>query len=165
MGLFQDITARLSGFDTAALEGAIDRYCYVQTGTITETAGAVAYTLTLPLPAGATILDVVVDGIAHWTNAGTATLIVGDGNDDNGFFVSTNLKATDLLAGESFSLLAAGGLVGAYVANAQVSPRYSATARSVIAVATTSSTAGGAGVTRVNVYYALAGVTTAAVKV
>jgi hypothetical protein len=165
MGLFQDIALLISGGDSAGADVAIDRYAYAVSGLITETAGAGTFTLTLPVPAKASIIDVIVDGIALWDHAGACSLIVGDGDDDNGFFVATDLKATDLLAGESFSLSLAGGKVGAYVANAQASPRYSAAARNVIAVVTAASTGGTAGRTRVTVLYALTGATVAAVKV
>lgn len=164
MGLYSDITGLLSGSDTgASAESAIEKYAYAQSGTITETAGAGTYTLPFAIPAGASILDIIVDGIAVWTNAGTATLIVGD-TDDDGFYAAVNLKATDLLAGESISFALAGGKAGAYIANSQVSPRYSATARTVNAIVTTTSTGGGAGRTRVTVVYASAGSVAAATK-
>jgi hypothetical protein len=80
-------------------------------------------------------------------------LIVGD-TDDDGFYTAVNLKATDLLAGESLSFALAGGKAGAYIANSQVSPRYSATARTITAKATTVGTAPTTGETRINVIWA-----------
>jgi hypothetical protein len=116
------------------------------------TLAAGVYTASVTLPAGATVLDILVNGVALW-NAGTsATLIVGD-TDDDGFFTDVNLKATDLLAGESLSLSLAGGQEGAYVANSQVSPRYSASARTITAKATTVGTAPSTGETRVIVLW------------
>jgi hypothetical protein len=55
------------------------------------------------VPAGATILDIIVNGVALWNNAGACTLKVGDVADDDGYFTAVDLKATDLLAGESLS--------------------------------------------------------------
>lgn len=131
--------------------------------TFTETAGAGTYTGAVLLPAGATIHDIIINGVALWTNAGACTLIVGD-TDDDGFYTAVNLKATDLLAGESLSFALAGGKAGAYIANSQVSPRYSATARTINGIITTASTGGGAGRTRMTVVFSLP-VATAATKV
>lgn len=124
-----------------------------EVGHFTETAGAGGYTFTATLPAGATLVDVIMDGIALWDNAGAVTLKVGDGTDDDGYYTAVNLKATDLLAGESLSFGNAGGKAGAYIANSQVSPRYSAAARSIVGVVTTASTGGSAGRTRMTVLY------------
>jgi hypothetical protein len=132
--------------------------------TFTETSGAGTYTGALAVPAGATILDIIVNGVALWNNAGTATMIVGDAADDNGYYDAINLKATDLLAGESLSFALAGGKAGAYIANSQVSPRYSATARVISGIIVTSSTGGTTGRTRLVVIYMLP-TASAAVKV
>lgn len=123
--------------------------------TFTETSGAGTYTGAVNVPAGATLLDIVINGVALWTNAGACTMKVGD-TDDDGYYTGIDLKATDLLAGESLSFALAGGKAGAYIANSQVSPRYSATARTINGIVTTASTAGGAGRTRMTVVYALA---------
>lgn len=122
--------------------------------TFTETAGAGTYTGAVSVPAGATILDIIINGVALWTNAGTATMIVGD-TDDDGYYTGIDLKATDLLAGESLSFALAGGKAGVYIANSQVSPRYSASARTINGIITTSSTGGGAGRTRMVVIFVL----------
>jgi hypothetical protein len=119
----------------------------------TETAGAGVYTASVAVPARATILDIIVNGVALWTAATSATMIVGDVADDNGYFDAVNLKATDLLAGESISLESAGGKAGAYVANSQVSPRYSASARTITGKVTTVGGSGTAGRTRMMVVY------------
>jgi hypothetical protein len=122
--------------------------------TFTETAGAGTYTAPFAVPAGATILDIIVNGVALWDNAGACTLKVGD-TDDDGYYTGVNLKATDLLAGESLSFALAGGKAGAYIANSQVSPRYASAARTINAIVTTASTGGTAGRTRVTVVYHL----------
>lgn len=120
--------------------------------TFTETTGAGVYTAAFALPAGATLHDIIVNGVALWTATTSATLKVGD-TDDDGFYTAVDLKATDLLAGESLSFELAGGKAGAYIANSQVSPRYSATARTINAIVTTVGAAGTAGRTRVTVVY------------
>lgn len=144
----------------ATIEGAVARI-YSGELTFTETAGAGTYTGNVAVPAGATVLDIIVNGVVLWDNAGTATLIVGDVADPDGYYTAVNLKATDLLAGESLSFALAGGKAGAYIANSQVSPRYAAAARTISAVVTTSSTGGSAGRTRVVVVYCTPGVTAA----
>lgn len=132
--------------------------------TFTETAGAGTYTGAVAVPAGATILDIIVNGVALWDNAGAVTMKVGD-TDDDGFYTGIDLKATDLLAGESISFALAGGKAGAYIANSQVSPRYSASARTINGIITTASTGGSAGRTRMVVVYAVSLATpTAATK-
>lgn len=113
--------------------------------------GAGTYTGTIKLPANNLIIDVQVHGIALWTAATSASLIVGDADDDNGFFLATNLKATDLLAGEANTIEHPGGLAGVYI-GAEQRVLYSAAARNVIGVAT-SVGAGTAGRTRLVVIY------------
>jgi len=130
----------------------------------TETTGAGVYTGTVALPAGATLHDIIVNGVALWTATTSALMTVGDTNSANGYYLSTDLKATDLLAGESISFALAGGKAGAYIANSQVSPRYSATARNIIGVVTTVGAAGNAGRTNMQVIYSV-GTAVAATKV
>lgn len=119
--------------------------------TFTEN-GAGTYTASVALPAGATVHDIFVNGVALWAAATSALMIVGDGTDPDGYYTAVNLKATDLLAGESISFALAGAKAGAYIANSQVSPRYSAAARSIIGVVT-SVGAGTTGRTRMTVVY------------
>lgn len=120
--------------------------------------GAGVYTGSVNLPAGATILDVIVHAVALWTAGTSAALIVGDAADPNGFFDAVNLKATDLLAGESISFAQTGGEEGADLdspaAGAEVRRRYLATAR-VVTGEVTSVGAGTAGRTRITVVYSL----------
>ena len=107
---------------------------YEQSVLFTE-AGAGTYTGTVDLPAGAVIQDVIVHAIALWAAATSAAMIVGDVDDPNGFFDAVDLKATDLLAGESINFTQTGGKEGADLddpaAGAHVRRRYLATARSV----------------------------------
>lgn len=124
-----------------------------QAATFTEE-GAGTYEALITLPAGAVLLDIIVAGVALWDAATSATLIAGDESNDDGFFTAVNLKATDLLAGETISFSEAGGKAGAYIANSQVSPRYYA-AETDINISITSSGAGTAGRTRAYVIYAV----------
>lgn len=126
-------------------------------GTLEEAGAAGVYTLSTTLPAGATVLDIVLNGVALWTAGTSATGIVGDAGDPDGFYTAVNLKATDLLAGESISFALAGGKAGAYIANSQVSPRYSATARTITFSVTTVGTTATAGRTRMTVVYSVQG--------
>lgn len=119
--------------------------------TFTETSGDGTYTGTIALPAGARIVDIGVDGQVLWNSGTSASIKVGDGADDDGFFVATDLKATDLLAGEINNLEHPGGKAGVYIA-AEQRVLYSSSARSVIAVLAKVGT-GTAGRTRVYVVY------------
>lgn len=119
-------------------------------------AGAGTYTGTVAIPAGSVIVDIIVHAIALWDAATSAALIVGDAADDNGFFAATDLKATDLLAGESMSFAQTGAKEGADLddpaAGAHVRRRYLSTARVVTGVVT-SVGAGTAGRTLMTVVY------------
>ena len=136
----------------------------VEAVSFTETAGAGVWTGTIALPAESYIIDVQVHGIALWTSQTSASLIVGDGTDPDGFYVATDLKATDLLAGEALTIEHPGGLAGAYIASEQ-RILYSAAARSVIGVLTKVGSTGTAGRTRLVVIYAAGVTAVAATKV
>ncbi len=146
--------ARLDGIPAAA--GLV----LMQSVSFTETSGAGTYTGTMALPAGSRIIDIGCDGIALWNSAGACALEVGDGTDPDGFFTSTDLKATDLLAGEINNLEHPGGKAGAYIASEQRN-LYSASARNVVAVVTQASGTGTLGRTRVYVVYVVATATAA----
>lgn len=175
MPLSASTTAGLTNFTALSTSGALDAngaFTFASTAdamkavevTFTETSGAGTYTGSVSVPAGATIQDIIINGVALWNNAGACTLKVGDAADDDGYFTAVDLKATDLLAGESLSFALAGGKAGAYIANSQVSPRYSATARVISGIITTASTGGSTGRTRMLVIYSLPATITAATK-
>jgi len=134
--------------------------------TFTE-AGAGTYTGSVSLPAGSTVIDVIVHAVALWTAGTSAAMIVGDVTDPNGFFDAVNLKATDLLAGESISFAHTGGKEGADVdspaAGTHIRRRYLATAR-VISGIITSVGAGTAGRTRMTVLWIAPSTETVAAK-
>lgn len=130
-------------------------------GILTET-GTHTYTLTLALPAASLIVDIGVVGIALWNSAGAVSLIVGDGADNDGFFTATDLKATDLLAGETNNIEHPGGKAGAYIVSEQ-RVLYQATARNIIGVVTVASGVGTLGRTLMYVHYGIVGAATAQV--
>lgn len=141
--------------------------------------GALTQTAQFVLPANAVLLDIIVVAEALWTAGTSAALTVGDANDADGYFTSTDLKATDLLVGESLSIGAsltqAGGKSGAYMtysssthllrgntaANPTTTPvsGIDAVRTAVIAVIVAAGTAATTGRTRVTVVYAVNGAT------
>lgn len=108
----------------------------------------------LSLPAHSYVLDTQVHGVALWVSGAAVAIIVGDDSDDNGFHASTDLKATDLLVGESNTVEHPGGKAGAFTGLEQ-RVFYSASARDVIAKVTVTNhgTAVSAGKTKVLVMY------------
>lgn len=136
-----------------------------------ESAGSAAgvYSASFEVPVGAVLIDVIVHATALWTAGTSATLIVGDATDDDCYFTGVNLKATDLLAGESLSFAHPGGKYGADIApndvtqasvvlgaGGQVARRAltSQAARTLSAKVTTVGTVGTAGITDVIFIYA-----------
>lgn len=136
---------------------------FSKTVLFTENATSTTHTGTVVIPAGATLLDIYVVPQVLWT-AGTASLSVGDANAATGWFLATNLKATDLILGERLQASNAnnwGGLNGAYLTTAgrfgQQSTNmiggYCPTAYSVIGVVTVGTPATTAGRTRMTVLW------------
>ena len=122
--------------------------------TFTETAGAGAWTGSVTVPAGATLVDIIVNAVALWDSETSATMKVGDVADDDGYFTGINLKSTDLLAGESISFGFNGGKGGDYLATSgHVKNRYSATERTITGTITKVGSTGTAGRTRMIVLY------------
>ena len=109
------------------------------------------------LPAKSYVMDVQVHGVTLWDAGGAVTMIVGDGDDDNGFYVATDLKSGgELTAGEVFAFNHDGGQLGAYVTdNDGKLGGYSASARTVIGKITVANnaTAVSTGETRMLVVY------------
>jgi len=78
------------------------------------------HTGTVPIPAGAIVHSIKFVNTVLW-GATTASLIVGDDDDDNGYFEATDCKATDLLVGEVLDTAEEGcwgGVEGAYLVTA-----------------------------------------------
>lgn len=127
------------------VDGRIVRLAYDQPDSAAASAAAGVYTADIVIPAYCLLLDAGVHAVALW-NAGTsATGIVGDATDDNGYFDAVNMKATDLLAGESINLVAHGGKAGAYVVGTLPTghweSRFSTSARTLTLKITTVGTA------------------------
>ena len=165
-----DEVANLAGVTASAAElnkidGVTGSVVEAQEVTFTETTGAGVWTGSVTKPAGATLLDIIVNGVALWNSQTSALMDVGDGTDPDGYFTQIDLKATDLLAGESISFAQAGGKAGAYIANSQVSPRYTAAAQTISGIVTKVGSSGTAGRTRMTVVYVLPQSSTAATKV
>lgn len=118
--------------------------------------GAGTYSGSVNVPAGATIIDIIVHAAVLWAAGTSATMIVGDAADDDGYYTGVNLKATDLLANESISFARNGGKQGAYNSGTDTHwlNRYSSTAR-VITGKITSVGAGTNGRTRMTVVYSI----------
>lgn len=131
----------------------------------TEDATTLTHTATFTIPAGATLLDIIVTPQVLWTG-GTAAFTCGDANSANGWFTTTNLKATDLILGERLQASNAnnwGGVNGAYLTTAgrfgqqatNMIGGFCPTAYSVIGVVTVGTPATTAGRTRMTVLYSI----------
>lgn len=141
------------------------QYVHAAEVLITETTGAGVYTASVEVPAGAWLIDVVLQALALWAATTSATAIVGDNVDPNGFYDAVDMKATDLTVGQSLSFAQQGGKAGAYLPSTHVVGMYSAAARTITAEITTVGAAGNAGRTRLLVLYAVPDETSDAVKV
>ena len=144
-----------------------------------EAGAAGVYTGSVSLPAGATLLDIIIYNTVLWTAGTSALMDVGDVADPNGFYNQINLKATDLLAAESISFAFPGGKGGADLdaidvggeggsaasADVHVRRRYLSTARVISGVVTTVGTTATAGRTRMIVLWVAPGAQTTATKV
>lgn len=124
-----------------------------------EENGAGTYTGTITIPAYAVLLDVIVNAEVLWAAGTSAALEVGDDDDPDGFYAAIDLKATDLLAGESLDFIRAGAAAdaGAYLetgTSTHISARVS-TAERTITATVTSVGAGTAGRTIVAAVYAV----------
>jgi hypothetical protein len=140
-------------------------------GQLIESEGSAAgvYTFDVFVPAYAAVLDVVVHGEALWTAGTSATLECGFYSVSSGaistvidaddIYAAVDLKATDLLAGESLSLAWAGGKAGDFggvvATQTQLIDQMDAIDRFIRFKVTTVGTVGTAGKTYVYVMYAL----------
>jgi hypothetical protein len=114
------------------------------------------YTGSVTVPPNSWLLDIKVYGQVLWTSATSATLKVGDGVDDDGWYIGINVKATDLLVNEVLSMDSAGGKPGAYnvAVTALRKTQWSSLERIVTGVITTVTAAASiAGRTRMLVIY------------
>ena len=134
-----------------------------KTALFTEDATTLTHTATFSIPAGATLLDIIVVPQVLWTG-GTVSFTCGDAAAATGWFTATNLKATDLILGERLQASNAnnwGGVNGAYLTTAgrfgqqatNMIGGYCPTAYSVIGVVTVTTPATTVGRTRMTVLY------------
>ena len=123
----------------------------------TEENGKTSHTGSVVVPAGASILEIMVQNVVLWNDGTSATLKVGDGTDDDGFYTGVNLKATDLTAGQTLTFAKTGGKEGAYFSGSatHIDGLYSASARTISGIVTAAGGNGTAGRTRLVVTYAL----------
>lgn len=137
---------------------------YTQEATFTETTGDGVFTATIPVPALATVLDVVFRNTVVWNASTSASLVVGDDDDDDGYIAATNVKSAPAAdtngAGAGISTaLSLGATAGAYKGGGG---KFCATAKTITATITKVGT-GSNGRSRLLVKYALP-TSTAAVK-
>lgn len=112
--------------------------------------GKTTYTATVPIPAGSIVHEIEFRSPALWDDGSGADLIIGDDDDPNGYFVTIDLLATDLLVGEVLKMSNSenwGGKQGVYLvaATGLNSANYYATANNIIAVIVTTDQDGTAG--------------------
>lgn len=113
-------------------------------------------TKSIIVPKFATVIDVIVHCVAVW-NAGTsATGIVGDATDDDGYYTGIDMAATDLTAGQSLSFAKTGGKEGAYCVGTAThwTTRYLTAQRNIKLKVTTVGTVPTTGETTLTVIYA-----------
>lgn len=112
----------------------------------------------IDIPAGATILDIRVQGIALWNAGTTAVLLVGDTADPNGFYDAVDLTTGgDLEANEilNFHNITEHAVPGVYLVDlTNLRNAYRAAATQVTAIVTIVGTACTTGQTRILVTYA-----------
>lgn len=131
----------------------------------TQIAGTKTHTATFPIPAGATILDIIVTNSVVWNSGTTAVLDIGLVDADC-FFAAVDLKTVPA-AGKSMNFAFPGASNGgaaipeidAGAGNTQLGATngflYGADARSLTAVVVDTNVSGTNGRTRVAVLYAL----------
>jgi hypothetical protein len=122
-------------------------------------AAAGTYTGTVTLPAGSTLVDIIISGVAVWNDGTSASMEIGNEDDPDGYFTAVNLVAAqDLLAGESINFDKQGATGGADATagtSTHIMDRYSAAAMVITATVAVGAGLGTTGRTRVTVLYSL----------
>ena len=160
-----DLTATAAELNKVDGLGATTYPVVQELRTFTE-AGGTTYTGTVEIPAGSFLLNIQVVTTVLWDDGTSAVFICGDDDDPNGWFESTNIKATALVVGEVLDISNAenwGGEEGAYLVAASGrkgrvtagvdSGIYYGAASEVIGVCTTGAQNGTAGRTFMVVTY------------
>ncbi len=162
MNLVRDLINAVAGVGAAgkvlSLNRSLETTHVVQARHVdfVENATNTSHVGTFKIPAGAVIVDIIVQNDILWT-ATSASLIVGDVGDPDGFYTAVDLKATDLAANESLRLGNAGGVEGAYSTGSLTHWKnlYAAAARVITATITVGTPATTVGRTSVTVVYVL----------
>ena len=97
------------------------RWIRIKQALFKEDATSTIHTATFTIPAGSVLLDIVVTPIVLWTATTSAAFTCGDAASANGWFTSTDLKATVLILGERLQASNSnnwGGVNGAYLTTA-----------------------------------------------
>src|SRR3990167_3247269 len=135
--------------------------------TYTEAGAAGTYTGTVTVPGNSWLLDIKIWNDVLWTAGTDALMDVGDAADADGWFTQISLKATDIVAGTNAEVIDfnnPGGQEGAYLVTAtgERAEMYSASARVITGLVTTTGASGTAGRSRMIVFYTDPTVPTAA---
>ena len=126
--------------------------------TYTEAGAAGTYTATVTVPGNSWLLDIKIWNDVLWTAGTDALMDVGDAADADGWFTQISLKATDIVAGTNAEVIDfnnPGGQEGAYLVTAtgERAEMYSASARVITGLVTTTGASGTAGRSRMMVIY------------
>ena len=126
--------------------------------TYTEAGAAGTYTGTVTVPGNSWLLDIKVWNDVLWTAGTDALMDIGDADDADGWFTQISLKATDIVAGANAEVIDfnnPGGQEGAYLVTAtgERAEMYSASARVITGLVTTTGASGTAGRSRMLVIY------------
>jgi len=126
---------------------------------IFEEAGAAGtYTGSVTVPAKSWLLDIKLFCEAYFAAGTTASMIVGDADDPNGWFDAVDVKATDIVAGTDAEVIDfnnAGGTEGAYLSasTGERARMYDTAERVITGLITTVGTTSTAGEVRMLVMY------------
>ena len=114
---FQRRSDPAAPYSQPAISGAVEVLDYL----IEERNGVSTYDCLIFVPAGSWIVDALVTGLALWNDGTSASAELGDFTidqveiDADGFYTAIDLKALDLLVGQSISFSAPGGVNGVYL--------------------------------------------------
>ena len=126
--------------------------------TIASGTAAGTFTGSVTVPGGAWILDIKLFCEAYFNQGTTASMIVGDAADPDGWFTAVDVKGTDIVAGTDAEVIDfnnPGGTEGAYLVTAtgERAEMYSSAERVITGVITTVGTAATTGELHMVVLY------------
>lgn len=114
------VTATAAQIEKLASVSSAGGLVFTEGVSFTEDGSGTSYVGTVVIPAGAVVHEIAFTTTVLWDGT-SATLKVGDDDDDDGYFTGVNLKATDLVVGEVLSTADDGlwgGVDGAYLTTA-----------------------------------------------